>query len=267
LNSQSVPVACIPPGAPAAEVTIGAKKVPLNWAGVTSGQSAQSLTLDIEARWTLQGGSVLGIGGSLDIGGSASFEGCQLKDIGATLAIGKMENYFAARVDATVPILGIPVNMKAGLFAGQACSLDPLKYVDPEVEQVLLNHPEVFSGVYVQCGGGLSLSDLLDLGGLGCVLNADATVSYAYYWQNGASLGTIGGRQKMAIDISLICVLSGHLDFAEFLALDTSGSLTVGGTANVCGSIGPCPFCLSGCKGVTVKGVVSTHGVDYFVDY
>jgi hypothetical protein len=267
LNSQSVPVACIPAGAPAAEVTLGAKRVPLNWAGVTSGQSAQSLTLDIEARWTLQGGAVIGIGGTLDIRGNASFEGCQLKDIGATLAIGQMEDYFASRVEATVPILGIPVQVKGGFFAGHACSLDPLRYVDPEVDQVLLNHPEVFTGVYMQVGGGFSLSDLLGLGGLGCVLNADASASYAYYWQNGASLGTIGGRQKMAVDISLLCVLSGHLDFAEFLALDTSGSLTVGGTANVCGSIGPCPFCISGCKGVTIKGVVSTHGVDYFVDY
>ena len=267
LTSQSVAVGCIPAGAPAAEVTLGAKNVPLNWAGVSSGQSAQSLTLSAEARWTLQSGSVLGIGGTLIIGGNASIEGCQLKEIGATLAIGQTENYFAAKVDATVPILGIPVEMQAGFFAGHACSLDPLKFVDPEVEQVLLNKPVDFTGVYLEYGGGLSLSDLLGLGGLGCVLNADASVSTAYYFQGGASLGTIGGRQKMAVDISLICVLSGHLDFAEFLALDTSGKLTVGASANVCGSIGPCPFCVSGCKGVTIKGVVSTHGIDYFIDY
>ena len=99
------------------------------------------------------------------------------------------------------------------------------------------------------------------------MLNADASISTAYYFQGGASLGTIGGRQKMAVDISLICVLSGHLDFAEFLALDTSGKLTVGASANVCGSVGPCPFCVSGCKGVTIKGVVTTHGIDYFIDY
>ncbi len=267
LNSQSVPVDCIPAGAPAAEVTLGAKNVPLNWAGVSSGESAQSLTLSAEARWTLQGGSVIGIGGSLDIGGSASIEGCQLKDIGAALAIGQTENYFAAKVDATLPILGIPVNMKAGIFAGHACSLDPLKYIDPEADQVLLNNPANFTGVYVQYGGGLSLSDLLGLGGLDCLLNADATISTAYYFQGGASLGTIGGREKMGVDISLLCVLSGHLDFAEFLAIDTSGAITVGGSADACGSLGPCPFCVSGCKSVTIKGVVSTHGVDYFVDY
>jgi hypothetical protein len=108
---------------------------------------------------------------------------------------------------------------------------------------------------------------LLGLGGFGCILNADASITTAYYYQGGASLGTIGGRQKMALDIALLCVLSGHLDFAQFLALDTSGKLTVGGSANVCGSIGPCPFCVSGCKGVTIKGVVTTHGIDYFIDY
>lgn len=267
LTSQSVPVACIPAGAPAAEVTLGAKDVPLNWAGVTSGQSAQALTLTADARWTLQGGSVLGIGGTLIIGGNSTFEGCQLKEIGATLAIGQVENYFAAKVDATVPVLGIPVEMQAGIFAGHACTLDPLKFVDPEADQVLLDKPDQFTGVYIEYGGGFSLSDLLGLGGLGCVLNADASISTAYYFEGGASLGTIGGRQKAAVDISLLCVLSGHLDFAQFLAIDTSGKITVGGTADVCGSVGPCPFCVSGCKGVTIKGVVSTHGVDYFVDY
>jgi hypothetical protein len=266
LNSQSVPVACIPAGSPAAEITLGADRVPLNWAGVTSGQSAQSLTLSLKARWTQQGSAVIGIGGSLDIGGSASFEGCSLKDLGASLAIGQTENYFAAKVDATVPILGIPVNMKAGLFAGHSCSLDPLQWVDPDVNKVLLNNPSDFTGVYVQYGGGLSLSDLLGISA-GCLLNADATVSTAYYWQGGTSLGIIGGRQAMGVKLSLLCVLSGELDFAQFLALDTSGAITVGGSAQACGSLGPCPFCVSGCKSVTIKGVVSTHGVDYFVDY
>ena len=267
LDSQSVPVACVPDGGPSAEVTLGAKNVPLNWAGVTSGQSAQSLNLSAEARWTLQSGSVIGIGGTLIIAGGASVEGCQLKELGAMLAIGKTENYFAAKADATVPVLGIPVEVQAGLFAGHACTLDPLKFVDSEVEQVLLDHPDQFSGVYVEFGGGLSLSDLLGLGGLGCVLNADASITTAYYFEGGASYGTIGGRQKMSVDISLLCVLSGHADWAEFLALDTTGRLTVGGSANVCGSAGPCPFCVKGCKGVTVMGVVSTHGIDYSVDY
>lgn len=266
LDSQSAPVDCVPAGSPAAEVTLGAKNVKLDWAGVAAG-GGEGLTLSLEARWTLQNASVIGVGGTLIIGGGPSFEGCQLKELGATLAIGETENYFAAKADATIPVLGIPVEVQAGVFAGQACSLDPLKFVDPEVEQVLITNPQKFSGVYVEYGGGFSLSDLLGLGDAGCVLSADASITTAYYFLGGPALGTIGGRQKMAVDISLLCLLSGHADWAEFLALDTSGQLTVGGSANVCGSVGPCPFCVSGCKGVTVKGIVSTHGIDYHVDY
>ena len=266
LNSQSAGVDCIPAGSPAAEITVGAQQVPLSWAGVDSGDGSQSLTLSLEARWTQQSGSVIGIGGSLEIGGGPSFEGCSIKEIGASLAIGETENYFAAKADATIPILGIPVDMKAGFFAGHACSLDPLKWVDPDVDKVLQNNPSDFTGVYVQYGGGMSLSDLLGISA-GCVLDADASITTAYYWQGGASLGIIGGRQAMDVKLSLLCVLSGELSTAEFLAVDTSGSITVGGSADVCGSIGPCPFCISGCKGVTIKGTVSTHGVDYSVDY
>ncbi len=88
LNSQSVPVDCIPAGSPAAEITLGAKQVPLNWAGVTPARARNRSRFRSEARWTQQSGAVIGIGGSLDIGGSASFEGCSLKDFGAALAIG-----------------------------------------------------------------------------------------------------------------------------------------------------------------------------------
>ncbi|HXR08532.1 MAG TPA: hypothetical protein VN765_14450, partial [Candidatus Acidoferrum sp.] len=268
LNSQTTPIACVPDGAPAAEVTLGAKNVPLSWGGVSPGQdSGGSLTLSAEARWTLQGSSVIGLGGSLIIGGGPSIEGCKLKELGATLAIGQIENYFAAKADCTVPILGIPVEMQAGFFAGHACSLDPLKFVDPEVDKVLITDPGLFTGVYVEYGGSLSLSDLLGFGSEGCVLNAGAGITTAYYFNGGASAGTIGGRQKMSLDISLFCVLSGHADWATALALDTSGRLTLEGDANVCGSIGPCPLCASGCKDVTVIGVVSPKGIDYSVKY
>ncbi len=263
LDSQSTAIACVPPGGPSAEISLGARDVRLTWPGAGD----ESLTLSADAHWIQQNGAVLGLGGSLVIGGGPKFEGCQLKALGTTWAVGETENYFAAKADATVPILGIPVDLQAGFFAGQACTLDPLKFVDPEADQVLIDRPTQFRGVYVQYGGGLSLSDLLGFGDQGCLLNAGASVNTAYYFEGGAALGTIGGRQKMAVDISLLCLLSGHADWSQFLALDTSGKLTVGGSANVCGSVGPCPFCVSGCKGVTIKGVVSTSGVDYFIDY
>ena len=264
LDSQSVPLDCIPAGAPAAEVTLGCKDVPLSWAGVNE-SSGSKLTLGIEARWTLQSGAVRGIGGLLDVKGKADFKGCSIKEIAATLAIGETENYFAAKAAGTIVVIAIPVDVQAGIFVGHSCTLDPLKFIDPEADQVL-NNPANFSGLYIQYGGGLSLSEIL-FGTSTCLLDIEASISTAIYYQGGPRLGTIGGREKMSVDASLLCVLSGHADWSEFISLSGTGQLTVGGSANVCGSIGPCPFCLSGCKGVAVKGVLTTGGIDYFIDY
>jgi hypothetical protein len=262
LNSQSTPLSCIPAGGPAAEVTLGARDVPLDWLGVTGGTP---LTLSVAARWTLQETAVLGIGGSFEVKGKAGFKGCSLNDFGASLAIGQTESYFAAKAGATVLVLGIPVDFNAGIFAGKACSLDPLIFVDPEAQQVL-NDPLGFSGVYLNFGGGLSLSDIL-FGTSSCLLDVRASIGTALYYQGGPRFGTIGGRQKTALDIDLLCVLSAHVDWAVFIVIDTSGQLTVGGSANVCGKIGICPVCVKGCKGVTVKGVVNDGGIDYFIDW
>jgi hypothetical protein len=263
LDSQTVPLDCIPAGAPAAEVTLGAKDIPLQWPGVQS-PGGQPLRLTVEARWTLQSGAVLGIGGLIDIKGEAGFKGCTVKEIGATLAIGQIENYFAAKAAGTIVILGIPVDVHAGLFAGHACTLDPLIFIDPDVAQVL-NNPVSFSGIYIEYGGGLSLSEIL-FGTSTCLLDVEAGVTTALYYEGGPRFGTIGGRQKMSVDVSLLCLVSGHVDWATFIQL-TAGQLTLGASAEVCGSIGPCPFCIEGCKGITVKGVLTTGGIDYFIDY
>jgi hypothetical protein len=76
--------------------------------------------------------------------------------------------------------------------------------------------------------------------------------------------------QNTDIDLSLLCVLSGSI------------KSTVGGTATkdangfhlelidstqACGSIGPCPFCVEGCKTITLKGTLKTTGIDYHLDY
>lgn len=262
LDSKSTPLSCIPQGAPAAEVTLGARDVPLNWAGLAS-TSGRPLTLTVEARWTLQSGAVLGVGGLFDIKGEVGFKGCSVKEIGATLAVGQIESYFAAKAAGSVLILGIPVDLHAGLFAGHACSLDPLKFIDPEVGQVL-NNPETFSGIYVEYGGGVSLSEIL-FGTSTCLLDIEATQTTAIYYQGGPR-GALGGRQKMAVDVSLLCLISGHVDWAVLMRL-TGSDLTLGASANVCGSIGPCPFCIEGCKGITVTGVLNDGGIDYSIDY
>ena len=101
VDSQSGNIACVPAGDDAQEVVLGAKNVPLKWPGA---QTASDLTLTAEARWTLQKGTVIGIGGLLEVDGNAAFEGCSFKTIGATFAFGETENYFAAKADASALI-------------------------------------------------------------------------------------------------------------------------------------------------------------------
>ena len=133
LDSQSVPLDCIPAGAAAAEVTLGAQNVKLDWGSLNP--SGTPLTLSIAAKWTLQNGNVIGVGGSFDIKGKVGFEGCSVNELGAELAFGATENYFAAKAAGTITILGIPVDLQAGVFVGQACSLDPILFIDPEADR------------------------------------------------------------------------------------------------------------------------------------
>ncbi len=159
LDSQSVPVDCIPAGAPAAEVTIGANNVKLDWPGLNP--TGTPLTLTVGAKWTLQNGNVIGVGGLFDIKGEIGFQGCSVNEIGAALAFGEEENYFAAKVAGTVNILGVPVDVQAGVFVGKACSLGPILFIDPEATNVLSLPPNEFAGIYLEFGAGLSLSQIL----------------------------------------------------------------------------------------------------------
>jgi hypothetical protein len=265
LNSQSGNLACIPAGGPAAEVTLGAINVPLKWPGA---QSSPDLTLTANARWTLQNGTVIGIGGLLEVDGNASFEGATLKTIGATFAIGETENYFAAKADAVALIGPIPVEFKAGIFGGHSCSLDPLIYIDSNASNVL-NNASDFSGIYLQFGGGLSLSQIL-LGTSSCALDAEANISTAEFFQGEPDSLSLGVWQKKSVEISLLCVLYGKLDFIQAGTVSKSPAgyqLTLLGSADLCGKLGPCPFCVQGCKTITIKGVLKQDGIDYFLDY
>jgi hypothetical protein len=267
LDSQSTPIECIPAGGPAAEVIIGARDVPLEWFGL-SPIPPSKMTLSLEARWTLQGGAVIGIGGLFDVKGKVGLKGCSINEIGATLAIGEVENFFGAKAAGTITILGIPVDVTAGIFVGHACSLDPLIFIDPEAPKVLDNAPS-FTGVYVQFGGSLSLSEIL-FGTSSCFLDMEASVTSATYYLDGPRSGKLGMRQKASVEVEVICLISGHVDFALSSSLSSGPGgleLKLGGEADACGEIGYCPFCVEGCVGITVTGTVNDGGVDYAVDF
>ena len=158
------------------------------------------------------------------------------------------------------------MDFTAGIFAGQACSLDPLRFVDPEVEDVLIVRAADFSGIYLEFGGSLSLSDIL-FGGSSCVLDIGAHFDSALYYQGGPRFGIIGGRQKVGVNVDLICIISASADWATAMRLDSAGILTVQGSARLCGKIGSCPFCLKACETIKITGVVGDGGIDYSLDY
>lgn len=262
LNSQSTALSCIPDGAPAAEVTLGAKDIPLDWLGVSGGGP---LSLNVEARWTLQSSAVIGIGGSFEVIGKVGFKGCSINNFGASLAIGQFENYFAAKAGATVTIIAIPVDFNVGIFAGHACSIEPLKFIDPEAAEVLIENITEFTGVYLQFGARVSLSDIL-FGTSSCLLDVTVSVNDALYYQGGPRFGIIGGREKMGISADLICIISAEGSYASGYRLDTEGKLTLAGKVRLCGKIGACPFCLKACGSVGIKGSIGLGGIDYSID-
>ncbi len=267
LDSQTAPLDCVPPGAPAAEVIIGANNVKLDWAALNP--TGTPLTLTVQAKWTLQNGNVIGLGGLFDIKGEVGFEGCSVNEIGAALAFGEEENYFAAKVAGTISILGIPVDVQAGVFVGKACSLQPILFIDPQATNVLSLPPGEFAGIYLEYGASLSLSQIL-FGESDCFLDIDESESSAVYYDGGGNSQQIGMRQTMGIDASLLCVLSASASLTMFGTATHSPSgfsLEIGGEASICGSIGPCPFCISGCKGITITGEVHIGGISYNVSY
>jgi hypothetical protein len=267
LDSQTAPLDCVPAGAPAAEVIIGANNVQLDWPGLNP--TGTPLTLTVQGKWTLQNGNVIGLGGLFDIKGEVGFEGCSVNEIGAALAFGELENYFAAKVAGTVSILGTPVDVQAGVFVGKACSLQPILFIDPQATNVLSLAPGEFAGIYLEYGYSLSLSQIL-FGESDCFLDIGVSDSSAIYYDGGPQSQQVGMRQTMGIDASLLCVLSASASLTMFGTATHNASgfnLEIGGEAQICGSIGPCPFCISGCKGISITGTVHFGGISYNVDY
>jgi hypothetical protein len=114
----------------------------------------------------------------------------------------------------------------------------------------------------------LSLSEIL-FGVSNCFLDAEAAVSTAVYYQDGPRSGKLGMRQKLALDLRLLCLIEGHADVMMFASAEFGSDgyiLILGGEANVCGELGYCPFCVSGCAGVSIRGEVRDGHIDYHLD-
>jgi hypothetical protein len=259
VNSANTALSCIPAGSAAPDPTLGAAQLPRDWAG-----AGAAYRMNIAARWNMQAGSVYGVGGKFELTGNTQLKSISINYFGATLAIGEFENNFAARAAGTAQAGGYGMSAEVGLFAGRTCRLDPLKLADPEVEQVLPN-PASFTGIYLQFGGVFPLTQLLGIPP-SCAFRADGYAKTTFFYQGGPRLGTFGGRQKVGLDIDLLCVLGGHIEYNAMLQASAS-ELSLTGNAEACVELGVCPLCEDFCASITVKGVVNDGGIDYFVDF
>ena len=254
---------CIPAGATANEILIGAEKVPLKWI-------SPDLTASLGVKFTLMGGEPVGLGGFFDMtGGPLSFEAFKINDMNAAVAFGaidgdplKAENYLAASADLTIGEYG----MAGGVFFGRSCSLDPIALIDPEVAGVLGAPP--FTGAYLYGEARLPINELIGIPST-CMLNVVVGAGAGVFvFAEGP---TIGGKLVGEVSGEALCLVSigGRMSLVGVKeGFDLTSPMRFAGKGTVKGKVGACPFCVKFNKSVGVKfsasnGTISAPEVSY----
>jgi hypothetical protein len=248
LNSDGTASSCYPSNAPFTEVTIGANGVPLDWA-------SPGLKANLEAKFTFDGTTPfpVNLGGQLELVGELDFQAFQLHDLAAALAFGKYENYLALK--GGVRFDGY--DFSGAIFFGRTCTLDPLKLIDPDVAAVLGNPP--FTGVYVYAQGWLPISEIvLDIPP-SCLFDISAGVGAgAFYFAEGP---TYGGKMFLGISGQLLCLVSIEGDVTMIGVVHGSGDLALSGKGHFEADLGPCPFCITLSKDVTITFIHNSFNI------
>jgi len=119
------------------DVTIGALDVPVEWI-------APDIRVDVAGRFSFTtNGILIGLGGSFETTGEFHLEeSFTVTDLSATAYFGATENYLGA--SAGMEFNGYSAG--GGLFFGHACTLDPIKIVDPDIGSLLKDGE--FTGAY-----------------------------------------------------------------------------------------------------------------------
>lgn len=105
-----------------------------------------------------------------------------------------------------------------------------------------------------------------------CELDIGYTLSEAvFYTSPNFPTISVGTRQTASIDASLLCLISANASLSMYdiytATLPDQFNLTMGGIASICGSLGPCPFCIHGCKDLGISATVGTGGFNYHISY
>jgi len=238
LNSGGSGHGCGDASAPFTEVTIGAEKVPMSW--LSSG-----LTADMEAKFTFDGMTPepIDLGGQIALNGDVNFQAFDLHDLAVAMAFGASDNYVALK--GGVRFNGF--DFSGAAFFGHTCTLDPLLLIDPDVAKLLGQPP--FTGGYVYAQGWLPVSQLVTGIPASCLFNISAGVGAgAFYFAEGP---TFGGKMFLGVSGQLLCIVSIEGD-VTMIGVDKGGKVSFNGIGHFEASLGPCPFCISISKDVSL---------------
>jgi hypothetical protein len=246
LNSDGSDNGCGDAHNPFTEVTVGATKVPMDW--ISSG-----LTADLEAKFTFATKPVpIDLGGQISLNGDINFQAFDLHDLAVAMAFGASDNYVALK--GGVRFNGF--DFSGAAFFGKTCTLDPLKLIDPDVASVLGNPP--FEGGYVYAQGWIPVSQLLTGIPATCLFEISAGVGAgAFYFAEGP---TFGGKMFLGVSGSLLCIVSIEGD-VTMIGVDKGGKVNFFGDAHFEASFGPCPFCISVSKSVSMSYVNNSWNI------
>ena len=230
---------CSSSHAPSTEVTLGAQNVDLSWI-------SPDLKANIETKFTFDSGIAfpVNLAGTLELNGELSYEAFKLSNLAASLAFGKYENYLALRG-------GIKFNsydFSGGIFVGRTCSLDPIKLLDPDVASMLGNPP--FTGAYCYGQGWIPVSEAVFGIPASCMFRISAGVGAgAFYFVEGP---TYGGKMFLGVSGEALCIVSIEGDIT-MIGVKHGDDLQFKGNGHFSADIGPCPFCISFSKSVSIQ--------------
>ena len=238
LDSDGTP-GCSSPSGTFTEVTLGATEIPFDWI-------SPDLTASISVKFTFDGTVPFPVNfaGQVELNGDLSFEAFVLYDLAAAVAFGKYENYIALKG-------GVKFNgydFSGAIFFGRTCSLDPILLIDPDVAEVLGSPP--FTGAYVYAQGWLPISELVLGIPASCIFQISAGIGAgAFYFVEGP---TYGGKMYLGVSGDLLCLVS-IMGEITMVGVKTGDDLRFKGKGHFEAEIGPCPFCISISKDVSIS--------------
>ena len=260
VSSRGGPGCGASPGKELTEITIGAEDVRIGW------KAGPNLTADLGVKFTLEGTPTaaypVNFGGYIKVTGGLNFAIIEIKELALAVAVGTKEFFVSAGARAKIN----GWEFAGGFFAGKACTLDPILLWAPDARQVIgraepppppvpAGFDDSFLGVYFYAEGWIPINELFGIPS-SCVLAIRVGAGMGFFVNLAGAEPEIGAKFLLGLDGDLICILGIHAEFIlrgrkRGLDFSTDG-LRLVGEGSLCLEIGPCPFCIEICAGLTI---------------